>query len=172
MLVDRMIAMIAIVFSVFFLVMSLQIEGRSSSPITPGSWPAALMIILLVLSIILLIRTYRQSRIRNTDSSENESENGDKEFNDEDSLVYPIRFFVLIGVLTFFVAVFSYTGFIFASLITIYLLTMLFGMKKISQRLLTSALGTAGFVLVFTILLNIPFPRGIGVFRTISMMFY
>ncbi len=159
---ERIIPILLTIFSAFFLVMSLQIENRSSTFIAPGTWPAVLMLLMLILSIVDLIRSFRKS---NTTVKEEVED-------DEDSLIYPAKFFILIGALAIYTFILGYAGFVVSTLLIIFILTLLFGMKNWLNRLATSVASTAAFIIIFPILLSTPFPRGVGIFRTISSLFY
>jgi hypothetical protein len=168
MLLERYISIVMIAFSLFFLAMSFQIENRSGDLIAPGSWPAALMFIMLVLSIVLLIKTFSSKRIEMKTANEQAEDLA----NDEDALVYPKRFFYLLGALIGYTLLLEYVGFIIDTVVFIFVLSLIFGVKNWTRGLLTGLLATAGAVVLFPILLNTPFPRGVGIFSTFSLLFY
>jgi hypothetical protein len=168
MLLERYISIVMIAFSLFFLVMSFQIENRAGDLIAPGSWPAALMIIMLVLSTALLVRTFSSKR----SEVKTANEQAEDMANDEDALIYPKRFFYLLGTLIVYTFLLEYIGFIVDTILFIFILSLTFGMKKWTTGLLTAFLATGGAVLLFPIVLNTPFPRGVGVFSTFSLLFY
>lgn len=169
MLLERNLSIIMIVFSSFFLVMSLQIENRTGNLISPGSWPAALMMLMFILSVTLLVRTFRNKNNRNIQNDK--PEDGDDE-EDEEKLVYPKRFILLLGTLAIYTFILGYVGFIAATILGIFVLSFLFGMKSWVRALLTGTFATAGAVVLFPILLNLPFPRGVGIFQMFSLLFY
>lgn len=168
MLLERYISIVMIGFSLIFLVLSFQIENRTGDLIAPGSWPAALMIIMLVLSIVLFIRTFskKQSQVKT------ENEKAEEMANEEDKLVFPKKFFYLLGALIGYTLLLEYVGFIVDTLVFIFILALTFGVRNWKSGLLTAFLATAGAILLFPILLNTPFPRGIGIFSTFSLLFY
>ncbi|WP_404332607.1 tripartite tricarboxylate transporter TctB family protein [Mesobacillus maritimus] len=168
MLLERYISIVMIAFSLFFLVMSFQIENRAGDLIAPGSWPAALMIIMLVLSIVLFIKTF--SNKRNLVKTANEE--AEDLANEEENLVYPKKFFFLLGALIGYTLLLEYVGFIIDTVVFIFVLSLIFGIKNWTRGLLTGLLATAGAVVLFPILLNTPFPRGVGIFSTFSLLFY
>jgi Tripartite tricarboxylate transporter TctB family len=168
MLLERYISIVMIAFSLFFLVMSFQIENRAGDLIAPGSWPAALMFIMLVLSIVLLIRTFSSKR----SEVKTANEKAEDLANDEDALVYPKRFFYLLGALIGYTFLLEYVGFIVDTILFIFILSLTFGVKKWTTGLLTGFLATAGAVILFPIVLNTPFPRGVGIFSAFSLLFY
>ncbi|KML37337.1 MULTISPECIES: tripartite tricarboxylate transporter TctB family protein [Bacillaceae] len=169
MLLERNLSIIMIVFSSFFLVMSLQIENRTGNIIAPGTWPAALMILMLILSVFLLIRTFKN---KNSQNLQNKGPESDASEADEEKLVYPKRFILLLGTLAIYTFILGYVGFIAATILGIFVLAFLFGMKSWVRALLTGILSTAGSIVLFPILLNLPFPRGVGIFQMFSLLFY
>ncbi|PAE26220.1 MULTISPECIES: tripartite tricarboxylate transporter TctB family protein [Bacillaceae] len=164
---ERNLSIIMVVFSSFFLVMSLQVENRTGNIISAGTWPAALMILMLVLSAVLLVRTL------NGKNNQNMQEKGAEETGDDDEqLVFPKKFFILFAVLAIYTFILGYVGFIIATILGIFAMALLFGMKSYIRALLTGILATAGSIVLFPILLNLPFPRGTGIFYTLSLLFY
>ncbi|KAF0817801.1 hypothetical protein KIS4809_3319 [Bacillus sp. ZZV12-4809] len=166
MTLERNLSIIMIVFSSFFLVMSLQIENRTGNFIAPGAWPAALMLLMLILSVFLLIRTFKAKKNQNIQKSDSENEA------DDEKLVYPKRFFLMLVILAVYTFVLGYVGFIVSTIFGVFALAILFGMKGRVRPFLTGVLSTAGSIVLFPILLNLPFPRGIGIFQVFSLMFY
>ncbi|MCM3585963.1 tripartite tricarboxylate transporter TctB family protein [Mesobacillus maritimus] len=168
MLLERTISIIMIAFSALFLVQSLQLENRTGGLVGPGTWPAALMILMLVLSIVLLVKTFLKKGVQVKTANEEAEDLA----NEDDQLVYPKRFFYLLGALIIYTLLLDYVGFIVDTLVFIFVLSLIFGVKHWSRGLLTGILATAGAVVLFPILLNTPFPRGVGIFSTFSLLFY
>lgn len=164
---ERNLSIIMVLFSSFFLVMSLQVENRTGNIISAGTWPAALMILMLVLSAVLLVRTLKAK------NNQNMQEKGAEETGDDDEqLVFPKKFFILFAVLAIYTFILGYVGFIIATILGIFAMALLFGMKSYIRAFLTGILATAGSIVLFPILLNLPFPRGTGIFYTLSLLFY
>jgi uncharacterized membrane protein len=169
MILERNLSIIMIVFSSFFLVMSLQLENRAGNLIAPGSWPAALMVLMLILSVILLARTFSKKNSQNIQINNREEDADD---NDEEKLVYPKRFFLLFITLAIYTFILGYVGFIVATILGIFVMSFLFGMKSPIRALITGIFAVAGSIVLFPILLNLPFPRGVGIFQMFSLLFY
>jgi len=167
-MVERILSVSTIIFATFFLILSFQIESDASSAIGPSSWPLALMGMMLVLGIILTFNVFRNRRQKELSSNPDDTDDAD----DDDELVYPYKLYYLIIFLVFYTIGLHYVGFIVSTFILILLLTLLFGMNKWVNRLTTAIVSTASFIVLFPILLNLPFPRGIGFFREISILFY
>ncbi|MCM3244193.1 tripartite tricarboxylate transporter TctB family protein [Cytobacillus oceanisediminis] len=165
---ERNLSIIMIVFSSFFLVMSLQVENRTGNIISAGTWPAALMILMLILSVILLMRALKVKNVENIKGDDIDSADADN----EEQLVHPRKFFLLFAVLATYIFILGYVGFIAATILGIFVMALLFGMKSYIRALLTGILATAGSIVLFPILLNLPFPRGTGIFYSLSLLFY
>jgi len=170
MLLERTISIIMIAFSSFFLVLSFQIENRTGDLIAPGTWPGGLMTIMLILSIILFFRSF--SAKSNLNITKTANEEAEDLANEDEKLVYPVKFFYLIGALLVYTFLLEYVGFIVDTILFIFFLSFIFGIKKWISGLLTAILATGGAVILFPILLNTPFPRGVGIFNTFSLLFF
>ncbi len=165
MIVERFISIGFLVFGAYFLVISLQLESRPNVEINPGAWPAFLTLMMIVLGIVLLIRSMKAQPVVVEEEEESD-------LLAEGELVYPKNFIYLIIVLALYIICLNYLGFIISTILVLFVTTAFFGMKKWSSRIVTSVVATAGFILLFPILLQAPFPRGVGIFRTISLLFY
>lgn len=170
-LAERILAIGIVVFAAFFFVMALTFESRSSVEIDPMAWPIFLTVMMMILGIILIVRSFRKQKavVEKKTSGEEETV---EELLAEDEFVYPRNLIYLFITLVIYVSLLDYLGFIFSTILVLIIATALFGMKKWSGRIVTSVLATTGFILLFPILLQSPFPRGQGVFRTISLLFY
>ncbi|MCM3707514.1 MULTISPECIES: tripartite tricarboxylate transporter TctB family protein [Cytobacillus] len=164
---ERNLSIIMVVFSSFFLVMSLQVENRTGNIISAGTWPAGLMILMLILSVVLLVRAFKTKNIQNIQESKD-----DVPEDDDEKLVFPKKFFFLFAVLAVYTFILGYVGFIIATVLGIFTMALLFGMRSYIRALLTGILATAGSIVLFPILLNLPFPRGTGIFYAFSLLFY
>jgi ABC-type multidrug transport system permease subunit len=169
MLLERIISIVVIVFSSVFLVLAFQIENRSGDLIAPGSWPAALLALMLILAVVLLAKSFgkRKQKVEKTSS-----EQAEDLAHDEEKLVYPRKFYYLLAALAGYTLLLETVGFIVSTTLFIFILAFIFGMKKWTHMMLTGILATAGAVVLFPILLHTPFPRGTGIFHTLSLLFY
>lgn len=170
---ERILSVSTIIFAAFFLVLSLQIENRANSLIGPGTWPAALMAMMLVLGILLTINVFRKKK-EEAPAAVTDTIPGDEDVmaEYEDEMLYPKKFYYMLGLLVVYIVGLYFIGFILSTVILIAVAALLFGMKKWVNALVTAVVSTAGFIVLFPILLNLPFPRGIGIFRDISQLFY
>lgn len=170
---ERILSVSTIIFAAFFLTVSLQIESRGDSTIGPSSWPSALMAMMLVLGILLTFNVFRKNNKHNSTSEDENLVTEEKIVtDDEEELVYPSKFYYMLLLLIVYIICLYFIGFILSTLILITTATLLFGMKKWRNRLITAIASTAGFIVLFPILLSLPFPRGVGIFREISLLFY
>ena len=172
---ERILSVSTIVFAAFFLVLSLQIEARADNLIGPGTWPGALMAMMLVLGIILTISLFRKKKAETASAAtatEITADDEDLMAEYEDEIVYPNKFYYMIGLLILYTIGLTIIGFILSTVLLILAGALLFGMKKWITALITAVVSTAGFILLFPILLSLPFPRGIGIFRDFSLLFY
>lgn len=167
MTVERVISIGFILFGAFFFVLSLTLESRPNVVINPGTWPAFLTAMIVILGAVLLIRTFKKPK-----ETVSDDEQVVEELLEEEEIVYPRNFFYLIGLFVIYIALLNYLGFIITTVFILIGLTMLFGMQSWWHRIITSIVSTACFVFIFPILLQTPFPRGVGIFRTISLFFY
>lgn len=172
-MIERILSVSTIVFAAFFLTMSLQIESKGESAIGPASWPTALMGMMLILGILLTFNVFKNNN-KHTSTSDAEDIVTEEEIvtDDEEELVYSSKFYYMLLLLIVYIICLYFIGFILSTLILITIATLLFGMKKWTNRLITAIVSTAGFIVLFPILLSLPFPRGVGIFREISLLFY
>jgi len=168
---ERVMSVSTVIFAAFFLVMSFQIENSANNGIGPATWPMGLMGVMLVLGLILTFQVFKaHNQQREQEHQSDESE--DSEVDDEDKIVFPKKFYYLFGILVAYVIGLHYLGFIVSTLIVTFALALLFGMKKWTTSLMTAVICTGSFVFLFPILLNLSFPRGVGFFRELSILFY
>lgn len=164
---ERVLSLGFILFGVFFFIMSLSLESRPNVVINPGSWPAFLTAMTILLGSVLLLRTFKKQQI---DVSEENKEV--EELLEEEKLVYPQNFYYLLILFIIYTALINYLGFIVTTILVLVWLYALFGMRSWSHRIITAVVSTAAFIVIFPMLLSTPFPRGVGIFRTFSLLFY
>lgn len=160
---------IVIAFSGFFLMSTAQIRSANTATILgPKFWPSIILILMLVIAIMGVMKTFINSKRASGVHLENTSEVEEPE----------IRFFNIPMSLVSIVSIILYSiglyifGFILSSILFLYLLTQVLGAKKQLMIILVSVIVTVLFVGLFSNLLGVPLPRGIGIFRAFSLMFY
>ncbi|MDQ0338189.1 cell division protein FtsW (lipid II flippase) [Caldalkalibacillus uzonensis] len=174
---NLVIAIVTIVFSFFFLIQAIQIpDSRAQTAVPPNFWPTFILSLMLVLGIILLAKTLIEARMQKRESGQTETEQTVEEEEHvsvyEPELKYPFRLWAIILSLTVFIITLPYLGFILASLLFILVVSWVMGVKKWIPLLGASVISTAVFVFIFTKLLHLPLPRGVGFFRELSLFFY
>lgn len=160
-----------IIFSIFFLVYSAQLPaGRpGATTLGPAAWPAIVLTIMLIMGIALLIQSYRQRKLSREEVL-TEEEKLEQEFQAE--IAYPRRHWVVLGIIILYLSVMSSAGFIVATLLFIFFGSYVLGLKKWVYASLTSVISTTAIVFLFGKLLAVPFPRGVGLLRELSFLFY
>ena len=158
-------SIITVFISIFFIIMSFQFSASNSiNKIGPRIWPLTTLIIMLVLSILLVVKTYFQANANDTSSSNDEKE--------EVKLLKNPIIFIIASIVGIYILLLNIVGFIIATIIFVYPASILLGMKRKIYAIFLTIISTIIFVSVFGLLLNIPLPRGLGIFREISFYFY
>jgi len=157
---------IVIAFSIFFLIETVQIHSANNTTVLgPKFWPLTLLTLMLIFAVIGIIRTYinhKKIEIVNT----TEAEEQERRFYNIPLSILSISSIILYSVGVYFI------GFIISTLIFLFLLTQVLGAKKKLLLIVTSIIVTAIVVWLFSIVLSVPLPRGIGIFRELSFLFY
>jgi len=170
-MIERVMSVSTVIFAAFFIVVSFQIEDNANNAIGPATWPMVLMGIMLILGLTLTFQVFKAYKQQKKQEDQFDEAEGAEE-DDEDKIIFPKKLYYLFGILVAYVIGLHYLGFIVSTLIVTFVLALLFGMKKWMKSLITSVICTGSFVFLFPILLNLSFPRGVGFFREISILFY
>ncbi|MCM3761825.1 tripartite tricarboxylate transporter TctB family protein [Halalkalibacter oceani] len=176
---NLVISIIGIAFSAFFLYQStiLPIPQRNII-IGPEFWPIILTVAMLIVSVSLLIKTLLSAKKEPAAESSVEetallNEEVAKEVEiDEPEIAYPNRMWMIILAVALYIALVGLVGFIITTVVFLFAASWILGLKKWISLTLTSVLSTAGLVLIFTFFLTLPLPRGVGIFRELSFLFY
>ena len=133
------------VFSIFVIMMSMQLPSSKNGVPGPGTWPIAIAVIMLLAALTVLINAIRG--------------------NDEESLVLNTidhyRVYISMGILIIYLIAMYYIGFCIASFSMLYAFITWFGDYKLIKRLVISTIVVAFVYLVFTRVLHVPFRFGI-----------
>lgn len=160
---------IILVISGVFLYSTSQIEvTNKTTAIGPTGWPYILLITLVVLSIMGLTKTFitaTKERVRENTRVNDEEEIEARLFNMPMSIIS-------ISAIIIYTLVLYFAGFIISTILFIYILTQFLGAKKQIVIVLFSVLITIAFIWLFSIVLKVPLPRGVGIFRGFSLFFY
>ncbi|WP_175637229.1 tripartite tricarboxylate transporter TctB family protein [Oceanobacillus sojae] len=166
---DYIFYSIVIIFAVFFLTSTPQIQSTNQSFIIgPTTWPYILLILMVFLGLYGIVSTLIKAKIMKSEeitAVQGETEPVRKIF----KLSIPI---VSLLVVIIYVLLLNIIGFIFSTILFLYGITLLLGTKKQWTAILFSIITMAIFVILFSVLLQIPLPRGVGVFRAFSLFFY
>ncbi|MET3506898.1 tripartite tricarboxylate transporter TctB family protein [Halalkalibacter oceani] len=168
---NLVLSIATIIFSVFFFIYTLQIPASSSTSIGPEFWPRIVLISLAIMGIVLLIKSLRQMK-RPSVVAENisEAEKVEEEFEVEE--VHKSRYLIIIVALFLYILSLSFIGFVPTTPFMLIGIALIIGMRKWYSMALTGVLGTACFIYLFANTLNIPLPRGVGIFRELSYFLY
>ncbi len=136
----------------------------SSGEVGPGTWPAILLILILLLGVcnlIIQIRKYRAESGRASQAAVQKI-----------NIMFLLKNKMLIGIVTFFAYVFllDKIGFLFSTPLFLAAYTTLLGQKKWIVRILVALVTTVALYIVFSSMLMVPLPRGYGIFREIALM--
>lgn len=158
-------ASITTFFSLLFIIMTFQFSASNSiNKIGPRFWPMMVLTIMLVLSIILIVKTKVQSYTDDEYTPEKENKT---------VRLFRLPIILIISlIVAVYIALLNVIGFLLSTLLFTYPVALLLGMKKKLSAFFLSVIATAAFIAIFGGLLNIPLPRGIGVFREMSFYFY
>ncbi|PYZ96674.1 hypothetical protein CR205_13320 [Alteribacter lacisalsi] len=171
---NLILSVIVIIFSLFFLYHSVNLPSSSTAIPGPGAWPTMLLIMMVILGLSLLVSTIRTARKGEVVSKEIQAEAGD-EAAEEDfvpKVVFPYRYLVLLGIAVIYLFLVSGIGFLLATPLMLAGAAFLLGMRKVWSLVTTSVMGSAAVIVIFIVILNIPLPRGLGVFRELSYLIY
>jgi putative tricarboxylic transport membrane protein len=132
-------------FSIFVIMMSMQLPASKNGVPGPGTWPIAIAVIMLLAAVTVLINAIRG--------------------NDEESLVLNtidhFRVYISMGILVLYLIAMYYLGFCVGSFLMLYAFITWFADYKLIKRLLISVIIVAVVYLVFTRILHVPFRFGI-----------
>lgn len=152
------ISVVIILLSGILFYDTFSIEAVESDVIGPTTWPRLLLAFLFVFGVILFFQSIYQLKKASKDTSEVQ--------------IDLVKFWSSLIIIILYIPTLIYLGFMIATPLCIVLLSLIAGMRKILPLILTPLIGTAIVTLIFPILLQISLPRGVGVMREISYLFY
>ncbi|WP_096190378.1 tripartite tricarboxylate transporter TctB family protein [Evansella halocellulosilytica] len=180
---NLILAIITIIFSIFFLIVALQLpETSSTTTVGPAGWPIIILVFMLSMGILLLINTILKLK-KNNGTDEDEQRNEYTVEGAQDAVESPVQlstdnphikyrhFYILISIAVY-ILLLPVIGFIIMTPILFFFLGWLLGIGSIIK---VAVITIASNLLIFTVfiyLLNIPFPRGVGIFRSLSFFIY
>jgi len=133
------------IFSIFVILMSLQLPASKDGVPGPGTWPITIAILMLLAAVTVLINAIRSK--------------------DDESLVLNTidhyRVYISMGVLIIYLVGMYYIGFCVASFFMLYTFIAWFGEYNLIKRILISAAIVTVVYFLFTKVLQVPFKFGI-----------
>ncbi|MCF6410743.1 tripartite tricarboxylate transporter TctB family protein [Pseudalkalibacillus salsuginis] len=166
---DYIFYSIVILFALFFLVMTPQIKITNGTFIIgPRHWPYILLTLMLILAIFGIVKSYILAKKSKSIESK-----------DHEDKIEPERTFFKLSIpmislvlVILYVLLLNAIGFIISTLLFLYGISLLLGQKKQLYSIIFAVLTTVVFIGLFSVLLSIPLPRGLGIFRQLSLLFY
>jgi len=157
-----------IIFSVVLFVVSIFLyyvagtfkQFAPYAKLGPDLWPKGILLGIIFLSGILLVKNIT-SLIRH------ELKRSSKTIEQE-----PYRLFLVIGVSFAYAFGMGIFGFLLSTIVFQVVLLYLLKVRRFVLILLVSLLNTAVLYVLFILLLSMLLPPGVGIFRTISLLFY
>ncbi|ADC50550.1 TctB transporter component [Alkalihalophilus pseudofirmus OF4] len=160
-------SLLIVVFSMFFLIQSLKLPIGTSSNIGAGAWPTTVLLLLMSLGIILLVKSSKKMKALQYRGEVETQDRGDVI-----EIKFP-RMHLIVTLLIFsYVLSINILGFLTATPFFIFILAFLLGMSNWIKLIITALSSSFVIVYVFTIVLNVPLPRGVGIFRAFSLLIY
>jgi hypothetical protein len=157
---------VIILSSVFIIITFNLPETESTGTVDARVWPLIILSIMLAMGILLAIRTYRQVKAGIENSAEDEPSQANPK------TIKPNNHWLMIAILVAYVLAMPVMGFLVATPIFLILLALALGMDRLSYLILTAGITHVAAVVLFIYAFNIPLPRGVGFFRTLSFLIY
>ncbi len=160
-----------IAVTLYLITVGLKIPvGRSRAVITPSFWPvASLGIVVFCSAILLAIRFVRRNKNAQSDSAAAADADADGMPNEEakhpQRAVYTLLFMVV------YLAVLPLTGFILTTLIVTAVYMLAIGASRRYAFIIPFGM-TVLITAIFALALKVPLPRGVSLFREVSLLFY
>ncbi|MBO8138311.1 MAG: tripartite tricarboxylate transporter TctB family protein [Desulfotomaculum sp.] len=133
--------------------------NASITTIGPDYWPKIILAGMLILSVLLIIDIVRRKgRLV-----------GKK---DEEPKKYPYNFWIILGIILAYTFIIKIVGFIVSTFLFLISAMWILQIKKPHVLLTLTVSITIIMVVLFPKLMMVPLPRGTGVFRTFTLLFY
>lgn len=166
---DYIFYSIVILFACVFLAMTPQIKITNGTFIIgPRSWPYILLTLMLILALFGMVKSFVLSKkMKAIEIGEHVEDNeSERTFL---KLSIPM---VSLAAVILYVVLLNIVGFIISTILFLYGISLLLGQKKQLNSIIFAIVTTVVFIGLFSILLSIPLPRGLGIFRQLSLLFY
>ncbi|UAL48021.1 tripartite tricarboxylate transporter TctB family protein [Sutcliffiella horikoshii] len=166
---DYLFYSIVILFALSFMMMTPQIKITNASFIIgPRSWPYILLTLMISLALFGILKNYILSKkMKMIEPGELVEEH------EPEKTVFKLSIpMISLIMLIIYVLLLNVIGFVISTPLFLYGISLLLGQKKQLYSVIFGFVTTVVFVGLFSVLLSIPLPRGIGVFRQLSLLFY
>lgn len=157
-LAELTIAAVFLTSSCVFYYQTLHFPKTRISDVGPEYWPQLLLGGLIILSVALLVDIYSRRQALAACVAEKSP--------------YPRRFWYTLVLTVAYTLVMPYLGFAVSTLLFSLVIMWVLGVRAPKDLLLTAVGATLLFVVLFPRIMEVPMPRGIGIFRAISLFFY
>lgn len=169
---EYFLSLVMIIFSLIGLYLTNRIKTLHDEFVVSAiDWPKSILIFIIVLSLVHIIVTYRNSKkeLVIEESKENKEE--------EEEITYN-RTFGLDNRLVSFIGIFLYLvglqlmGFVPSTLVFLIVIPLIIGFKNKKIVIIYALVTLALIILIFPKLLSVSLPKGIGIFRNFNSLFY
>jgi putative tricarboxylic transport membrane protein len=170
---ERVLTGFFVVFAAVFFVLAMQITPpRVDTPLVGSFWPGLALAILFVCSSIEMIRLLRQTKAeREAKAAANEKKTMalHETMGEEEN-----RNLLIFGGFISFLYIFLvyYIGFMVTTPVFMAIYMYVNGYRNKVMLVVAPILAIAVFLLLFVVATYIPLPRGIGIFKEISLLVY
>lgn len=155
---NRIGNLVLLLITVGFLIeaYNIKVPSRVTWGVTPDMWPKTLLYAIFGLTALSCILAWLQK--------------GDAESDVSKQDLYTVG--LISGLLFVYIGSIPFLGTVMANFVFMSLFIYLMGLKKVVHSFALGLAFSIASILVFGYLLRIPLPRGIGLFKTISMVLY
>lgn len=151
-ILDVIILLVSIfLFGVTFTFSTINIESGGGG----AFWPRILLGLIIVLEIGNIIYTYIKNK------------KGEIKVEKDPEIVYPQNLYTSVGLIVVFIILMNIIGFFLATVLYLFFMMLILKVKTV-RNVIISLVGAYGISFVFVVLLMVPLPQGVSVFRTIS----
>ena len=171
---EYFLSLVMIIFSLIGLYLTNRIKTLHDEFVVSAiDWPKSILIFIIVLSLVHIIVTYRNSKKELVIEESKES----KENKEEEEITYN-RTFGLDNRLVSFIGIFLYLvglqlmGFVPSTLVFLIVIPLIIGFKNKKIVIIYALFTLALIILIFPKLLSVSLPKGIGIFRNFNSLFY
>lgn len=170
---ERVLTGFFVVFAAVFFGLAMRITPpRVDTPLAGSFWPGLALAILFVCSSIQMIRLLRQTKAEQEAkaATDEKKKRGLQEAMGEEDNRNLLIFGVFISF--FYIIIVYYIGFMITTPVFMAIYMYVTGYRNKVMLVVAPILAIAVFLLLFVVATYIPLPRGIGIFKEISLLVY